>query len=156
MGLKENLQNEPVSRLALREPVVANGEATVREGILRMRERELGCVIIVDDDHRPLGIFTERMLRQMMVNNPAAVNEQLRDYMNRDVRWVRATDPIVKVLQAMQFEKTRFVGVIDGEGRLVGLTGQKGLMEYVAEHFPQQVMVQRVGLPPYSTEREGA
>ena len=156
MGLKENLRNEPVSRLALREPVVASAEATVREAILEMRKRQLGCVIIVDDDHRPLGIFTEGMLRQMIVGNPAAVEEPLRDHMTREVPWIRLTDPVIKVLQAMQIEKTRFVGVIDSEGRLVGLTGQKGLMEYVADHFPQQVMVQRIGVPSYSVEREGA
>lgn len=156
MGLRENLRTEPVSRLALRKPVVASAEATVREGILQMRERELGCVIIVDDDQRPLGIFTEGMLRQMIVGNPAAVEESLRDHMNREVRWVRLTEPIAKVLQLMQVEKTRFVGVIDSEGRLAGLTGQKGLMEYVAEHFPQQVMVQRIGGPPHIAEREGA
>jgi len=156
MGLKENLRNEPVSRLALRVPVVASAAATVRESILQMRERKLGCVIIVDDDHRPLGIFTEGMLRLMLVGNPAAIEERLGDHMKRDVRWVQLTDPVIRVLQAMQNEKTRFVGVTDSEGRLVGLTGQKGLMEYVAEHFPQQVMVQRIGVAPYSVKREGA
>jgi CBS domain-containing protein len=156
MGLKENLRNEPVSRLALREPVVAGAASSVREGILQMRQRQLGCVIIVDDDRRPVGIFTEGMLRAMLVENPAAVEEPLGDHMNRKARWVRSTDPVMKVLEAMQHEKTRFVGVIDEEGRLVGLTGQKGLMEYVAEHFPQQVIVQRVGVPPYRAEREGA
>ena len=145
-----------MSRLALRKPVVASAEATVREGILQMRERELGCVIIVDDEQRPLGIFTEGMLRQMIVGKPAAIEEPLCDHMNRKVQWVRLTDPIAKVLQSMQVEKTRFVGVMDSEGRLVGLTGQKGLMEYVAEHFPQQVMVQRIGGPPHIAEREGA
>ncbi len=156
MGLKENLQNELVSRLALRMPVVASAEATVRQSILQMRKRKLGCVIIVDDDDGPLGIFTEGMLRLMLVGNPSAIEEPLGDHMKQDVQWVRLTDPVSRVLQAMQNEKTRFIGVIDSEGRLVGLTGQKGLMEYVAEHFPQQVMVQRVGIPPYSVEREGA
>lgn len=156
MGLKENLRGEPVSRLALREPVVATVEATVRDGILQMRQRALGCVFVVDGEQRPLGIFTEGMLRKMIATNPAAVDQPLRDHMARDVRWVRLADSVAKVLQAMQTEKTRFVGVIDAKGRLVGLTGQKGLMEYVAEHFPQQVMVQRIGGQPYLAEREGA
>ena len=156
MGLRENLRNEPVSRLALRKPVVVSAEATVREGIVHMRERELGCVMIVDDEQRPLGIFTEGMLRRMIVHNPAVVDQPLRDHMNREGRWVRLTDPIATVLQSMQVKNTRFLGVIDSEGRLVGLTGQKGLMEYVAEHFPQQVMVQRIGGPPHIAEREGA
>lgn len=156
MGLKENLQNEPVSRLALRQPVVASDDATVRDGIVRMRERELGCVFIVDEEHRPCGIFTEGMLRQMIAGNPGCVDEPLREHVNREARMVKSTDPIVRVLQAMQLEKTRFVGVVDDEGRLVGLTGQKGLMEYVAEHFPEQVMVQYVGGPHHFADREGA
>jgi hypothetical protein len=45
--------------------------------------------------------------------------------------------------------------VVDEEGKVTALAGQKSLMEYVAEHFPGQVMVQRIGCPPCS-EREGA
>jgi hypothetical protein len=56
----------------------------------------------------------------------------------------------------MQTKNLRFVVVTDEDGKAIALTGQKGLMEYVAEHFPQQVMVQRVGVKPYSSQREGA
>ena len=69
--------------------------------------------------------------------------------------WVQTSDPIVDVLEAMLTKNVRFLCVVDEEGRVVGLTGQKGLMEYVAEHFPGQVMVQRVGCAPY-LNREGA
>ena len=40
--------------------------------------------------------------------------------------------------------------------RIAGLTGQKGLIEFVADHFPGQVMVQRIGGQPYPSDREGA
>ncbi|MFO0791597.1 MAG: CBS domain-containing protein [Pirellulales bacterium] len=156
MGLKENLQADPVSRLALRDPVIAASDDSIREGIARMRRQELGCVIVVDEDRRPQGIFTESMLRQLLAAEPTAVNERLGDHMNRDAKWVRLNEPVSQVLRSMQTENTRFVGVVDEDGRLVGLTGQKGLMEYVAEHFPQQVMVQRVARPPHFVEREGA
>jgi CBS domain-containing protein len=156
MGLKENLRSDPVSRLNLRDPVIASPNASIREGIQRMRERGLGCVIIVDDQRRPLGILNEGMLRQMLSVNPAVVDSPLGDYMNTSARWVRLSDPVVQVLRAMQNEKTRFVGVVDDDGRLAGLTGQKGLMEYVAEHFPEQVTVQRIGQSTHFAQREGA
>lgn len=156
MGLKENMRSDPVSRLNLREPVVAGPSASVREGIQRMRKRKLGCVIVVDDQRRPLGILNEGMLRQMLSVNPAVIDAPVRDYMNASARWVRLTDPVVQVLRAMQNENTRFVGVVDDEGRLAGLTGQKGLMEYVAEHFPEQVSVQRIGQSTHYAQREGA
>lgn len=156
MGLKENLRGDPVSRLNLRDPVVADPDDSIREGIQRMRARGLGCVIVVDDQRRPLGILSEGMLRQMLSVNPAVVDAPLRDYMNMAARWVRLSDPVVHVLRAMQNENTRFVGVVDDDGRLAGLTGQKGLMEYVAEHFPEQVTVQRIGQATHFAQREGA
>jgi hypothetical protein len=60
------------------------------------------------------------------------------------------------VLAALEFTNIRFLIVVDDRGRLAGLTGQKGLMEYVAEHFPRQVTVQRIGCKPFLAEREGA
>ncbi len=156
MGLKENMRSDPVSRLNLRDPVVASESSSVREGIQRMRERGLGCVIVIDDQRRPLGILNEGMLRQMLSVNPAVIEAPIRDYMSTSARWVRLTDPVVQVLRAMQNENTRFVGVVDDDGRLAGLTGQKGLMEYVADHFPEQVSVQRIGQSTHYAQREGA
>lgn len=156
MGLKENMRSDPVSRLNLRDPVVASENASIREGIQRMRERGLGCVIVIDDQRRPLGILNEAMLRQMLSVNPAVVDAPIREYMSTSARWVRLTDPVVQVLRAMQNENTRFVVVIDDDGRLAGLTGQKGLMEYVAEHFPEQVTVQRISHTTHFAQREGA
>jgi hypothetical protein len=69
---------------------------------------------------------------------------------------VKQSDPIVNVLLAMQAQNVRFVCVLDDEGRAVALTGQKGLMEYIADHFPGQIMVQRIGCAPYIQQREGA
>ena len=74
MGLKENLQADPVSRLALRDPVIAASDDSIREGIARMRRQELGCVIVVDEDRRPQGIFTESMLRQLLSAEATVVN----------------------------------------------------------------------------------
>lgn len=156
MGLRENMQNEAVSQLALREPVTASPNVTLREAIAQMRTKKLGCVIAVDESRKPLGMFTESMLTQLLVDNPAALDEPLKNHISARWPWVKLTDKIVKVLEAMETKNVRFLCVIDDDGCLVGLTGQKGLMEYVAEHFPGQVMVQRIGGTPYMHQREGA
>ncbi|QDU40004.1 CBS domain protein [Maioricimonas rarisocia] len=155
MGLKENLANEPVRRLNLRPAVIVPPEAKIREGILAMRNAHLGCVIIAGEDHKPVGMFTEGILRQLLAENPAVIDEPIGDRAARTFPWVALDDSIQTVLDAMQANNTRFICVVDSEGRVCALTGQKGLMEYVAEHFPRQVMVQRVGTP-YARQREGA
>lgn len=156
MGLHQNMQTEPVSKLHLREPLLVGLDATVREAVEGMRKKQLGCVYVVDDDQRPVGTFNESLLTRLLVTNPQAIDDPIRRHMMDYWCCVKATDPIINVLTAMESQNVRFICVLDDQGRVVGLTGQKGLMEYVAEHFPGQVMVQRIGCPPYTKEREGA
>ena len=156
MGLHENMLKEPVSRLNLREPVLAGPDDRVRDAVRRMRERQMGCVYVVDERGKALGMFTESMLNRLLVTNSRALDDSLRRHMADYWCCVKMTDPIVKVLTAMQSRNVRFVCVLNDDGAVVALTGQKGLMEYVAEHFPGQVMVQRIGCAPYVQHREGA
>ena len=156
MGLQENLLNEQVSRLALRKPITVSPNDSIRVAIEQMRKGKLGCVVVVDEALKPLGVFTESMLTQLLVQYPAALEEPLKDHLSERWPWVSLTDKVADVLEAMQAKNVRFLCVLDKDGVLVGLTGQKGLMEYVAEHFPGQVMVQRIAGTGYSHEREGA
>ncbi len=156
MGLRQNLQNDVVSELTLREPVTASAEETVRSAVERMRERKLGCTIIVDEARKPIGMLTESMIRQLLVDRSAILDDPISQHMARQWPWVQSNDPIADVLEAMQTKNVRFLCVVDEDGRLAGLTGQKGLMEYVASHFPMQVMVQRIGGTSYVQEREGS
>lgn len=156
MGLIENIRAEPASRLAMREPVTATPETTIREAVQLMREKKLGCVILVDEERHPQGMFTESMLTQLLVRKPAALDDLVRDHASQQWPWVKLTDKVTDVLDALETKNVRFLAVLDDSGRLAGLTGQKGLMEYVAEHFPGEVMVQRIGSKPYTESREGA
>ena len=156
MGLQDNMRNEPVRRLHLRAPVLAAPGETVRQAIVRMRDRQLGCVYVVDERGQPLGAFTESVLNQLLVADPDAIEDPLHKHMASDFSRVRLDDPIVLVLRAMQLDNARFVCVLDEQGRVTGLAGQKSLMEYIADHFPGQVMVQRVGCAPFIRHREGA
>ena len=156
MGLQENIRNECVRDLALREPVICGPDESIRQTVERMREKKLGCVIVIDDDHRPLGMFTESMLKQLLVHDPSRIDAPVKDHMAEQWPWVKLNDPIADVLEGMQAKNVRFVCAVDEDGRVAALTGQKGLMEYVADHFPEQVMVQRIGSTPYTKEREGA
>lgn len=156
MGLYENIRTERVSSLSLRDPAVVPEEATVRDAIEEMRRKKLGCAIVVNENREPLGMFTESELTKLLSETPGLVKKSIRGYMKKDWPTVRTTDPVSFVLDALETRNVRFLIVVDEQGQLVGLTGQKGLMEYVAEHFPGQVIVHRIGGSPFPTEREGA
>ena len=154
MGLYQNMLAEPVSELELREPAIAQPDETVRDAVEHMRTKKLGCVIVTDENRKPVGMFTEGMVTRLLSDDPAAMGRPIREQMANHFPWVKLTDPIVDVLTAMQTKNVRFLCVVDDDGQLAAITGQKGLMEYVADHFPT-VMVQRVG-SPVPQEREGA
>jgi len=156
MGLIENLRLDRVSGMHLRSPVVVPRGTTVRETIEAMRAGRLGCAIVVDEAGRPVGMFTEGQLRELLPRTTGLLDDVVDRHMADRFPTVSTTDAVEIVLDAMQTNNTRFVCVRDAEGRVAGLTGQKGLMEYVAEHFPREVMVQRVGSAAYPRKREGA
>jgi CBS domain-containing protein len=156
MGLQQNLRLEPVSKLALRQPVVVTSASPLREAIVAMRERRLGCAVVVNAEQKPIGMFTEGMLTKLLAAEASFLDDPIERHMTGQWPCVRLSDPIIEVVRAMELKNTRFLCVIDDEGRLAGLTGQKGLMEYIAEHYPEQVMVQRIGGKPNSQTREGA
>lgn len=156
MGLHANMSTEPVVRLKLRPALRVRPTTTLREAIGVMRAGRLGCAIVVDDNDRPVGIFTEAMLRALMANSAPPLSDPVSSHMAKSFAWVKESDPIETVLDGMETKNIRFVVVVNQSGKVVGLTGQKGLMEYVADHFPGEVMVQRIGTEPYPAHREGA
>ena len=155
MGLRQNMLHEPVSRLELREAIVVSPEATVGEAIRKMQAHRLGCVVVAHADGIPLGIFTERNVLQLLVESPALLEEPVGKHLEPHWISINRSDPIAEVVAAMHKQGLRFVCVNDSDGHCVAITGQKGLLEYIAEHFPRHVLTQTPGAKS-PDEREGA
>ena len=156
MGLQENFRNETVEQLDVRDAVQVPNTVTLGETVAKMRELNIGCAFVIDDDQKPIGMLTESMLTELLSHGPLPLNDPIEKHVANRWQWVKKTDPIADVLEAMELKNIRMLGVVDENDQVVGVTGQRGLMEYVAEHFPGQVMVQRVGQSPYLSDREGA
>ncbi|MEZ6100821.1 MAG: CBS domain-containing protein [Pirellulaceae bacterium] len=156
MGLKENLHEETVSRLPIRDAIAVAPDATAREAVTKMRDKQLGCAVIVDDHRTVVGIFTERGVIDALIDGRKLDDVQVGQSKDPEFMTVKETEPISKVWDAVVDRGQRFVCVTSESGKLLGLTGQRGLSEYVSEYYPQQVMVQRLGGKPWMKHREGA
>ncbi len=155
MGLRHNILNDPVSELELRELIAVRPQTKVREALDQMRAKKLGCVVIVDDEGRPLGKFTERLLIKLLLEHPDGLDHPVSEHMASVWASVKKSDPIIKVIDLMRSKKLRFITIIDEDGHAVALTGQKGVMEYIVDHFPRQVKVQRMRTEFFTGQREG-
>lgn len=156
MGLKHELETTPVSRLNLRDPVTIPEDASVRVAVETMRAAGLGCVIAVDGDKKATGIYTEAMLRCGLNDSTSVLDETVSSQMASRLPWVKPDDEIRMVLDAMDTNNMRFIAVLDKDRHVVGITGQKSMMEFVAESFPQEVMTQDLSGGRPSLSKEGA
>ncbi len=144
MGLREDILKDPVASLEMRAALTATGDETIRQVAKRMRTTHLGCAIVVDGDGKPVGKFTERLYAKLVAANPAAAGDPVAKHMYHDPDAISQDASVSEMVTMMQAKSLRYICVTDGNGRVIGLTGQKGLMRYIAEYFPRIVMVQRM------------
>lgn len=157
MGLIENIREDRVRDLSLREAIKITADLPVSVAVERMRSRELGCAICVDDQDRPMGVFTERSVIDLMLQPPEDWDSlPVGEHLESDWFCVGLDDPLFELVDAICERRARFFCVTDAAGQVVGLTGQKALSEYIADHFPQLVMAQPFGNKPGTEAREGA
>ncbi len=156
MGLKEDLATATVEQMTVRPPVTIAKAATVREAVQVMRSAGLGCVVAVDDEDKAVGIFTEGILRHGLNESPAILDEPLADHIVARLPWVLMNDTVGMVLAAMEEHNIRFIAVLDDERRVLGLVGQKSLMEFIARAFPREVLTHDPTGTTVSFKREGA
>ncbi len=156
MRFREHLEQEPTSSLSLRDAVVVHAGTVVRGAIASMRTRSLGCAVIVDHAGAPTGIFTEQSVIELLFKNMSLDDRPIQDFADSNFVFVKDSEPISRVWDAIQNGGARFVCVVDDDGKLIGITGQRGIAEYVADCFAKHVTVQRLGCTPWMQQREGA
>jgi CBS domain-containing protein len=155
MGLRMGLVCDKIAALRLRDAIRVTPATTVRNAVSLMKSHGIGCVFVTDANDSPQGIFTEAHLLRLLATDRGALGDPVSRHYSHPVYCLPESESIDRLINLMQSKDLRFVGVTDDAGRLIGVTGQKGLMEYVAEHYPSQVLVARTGAHR-CLQREGA
>ncbi len=101
-------------------------------------------------------MFTERSLLDVLLSGTSLDTTAVGEFADPDFTTIAIREPISRVWDRIVDEGTRFQCVVSDRGTLIGLTGQRGLAEYVSEHYPRQIMVHRLGHKPWTITREGA
>lgn len=156
MGFREDLEQDQVSSLPLRDAIAVRAETSISEAVGLMREKSLGCAVIVDESGAVSGIFTEQSLLAALTGHKDLDDHTVGEFPDPGFLALSSNAPVSRVWDAIEQDGLRFICVTDEGGQLIGLTGQRGIFEYLAESFPQQVLVQRLGSTPWMEQREGA
>ena len=106
------------------DPVTLPPSATVRDACRCMRERRVGAVLVTEDDHRLLGIFSGRdAVHRVLAEGKSAVRTKLAEVMTRDPDTMPPGNTAIEALRLMEDGRYRHVPVVDG-GKVVGIVSR--------------------------------
>jgi len=110
-----------VGHVCTREVFLTDEKETVKRAAERMRSHNVGTLLVVDDERRPLGIVTDRDLVVRILATGADPGTPVGEVMTAPVRAVREDLGIEDALRIMRERRARRLAVVDERGRLVGL-----------------------------------
>ena len=144
-AIDARLFGEPIKNLHCRAGHVSIPlGTTIGEAARIMKDHRVGCVL-VEEAGKLLGIFTERDILTKLVGtgyDPGKV--QVDGVMTRDPETLTPEDPIAFAVQRMSVGGFRHLPLVDSLGRPVGILSVKDIVDYLAEHFPREVL----NIPP--------
>jgi len=107
-----------------RDPEVCRREHTARDAARVMRDRDCGCVPIVDDSGSVVGIVTDRDLAIRAIASGKDFNTKLNDLMTPVASCCGPDDDLRDVEQKMAELQVRRIPIIDAGGRSLGIISQ--------------------------------
>jgi arabinose-5-phosphate isomerase len=104
-------------------PVVA-ADTPLREALVEIVDKRLGCTGIVDRDGRLVGIITDGDLKRILIKNRDAFDEPVEKLMTSNPRTITPDTLAIKALEKMEIDPPSPITqlfVVDGQSRPLGV-----------------------------------
>jgi arabinose-5-phosphate isomerase len=105
-----------------------NIEASLSIAMLEMTQKGMGLTAIVDEHHRPIGIFTDGDLRRAFLNGVNASTAKIADVMHANPSTIQTNKLAVEALEIMEQRKIHNFLVVDENQKLVGAFNMHDLL----------------------------
>ncbi|WP_018861869.1 MULTISPECIES: DUF294 nucleotidyltransferase-like domain-containing protein [unclassified Thioalkalivibrio] len=119
--------NTPLALRISRGPVTCRPDTRLREVLTTMRDERVGSVVAVDDEQRPVGIFTLHDLLSRVVLEDVGLDAPLEAVMTSDPVALEESAPGFEGIEAMTEHGMTHLCVVR-DGRLVGVLGERDLL----------------------------
>jgi len=110
--------------------VTVEAEATVREAVELMNKNEIGCLVVVDEEEKPVGIITERdLLKRVLATRKDPVRSKVKDIMSKPLVTGTPHMDIEAAVRLMFKHKIKKLPILEN-GQLVGLVTLTDLVRF--------------------------
>jgi CBS domain-containing protein len=132
-GLQRAIMETPLRDLAPVPALVVSLRDSVGDVVRKMRERRLGCVLVMDGVQL-VGIFTERdALTRLTGRRSDLALLQVGEVMTRDPKVLRDEDTLAAALHYMAVGNYRHIPIV-GPGKPPRFVSVRGVLRYLNEH----------------------
>ncbi len=123
-------------RICIREVDVAEVNESVQTAAQRMNSRNVGTLVVLDKEKRPVGMLTDRDLAvRVLAKASDPIQTTVSEVMTQSLRTVSENTPIEDALRAMRLGRCRRLPVVDSTGKLVGLLSVDDIMDLLISEF---------------------
>lgn len=113
--VERSLMEDPVGPICSRQPICVRSTATVQDAIQAMLGPEVGAVLVVNEEGKLIGIFSERDLLVKVAGHPLPLDRlQVADFMTPDPETVSSSDSLAFALHKMDVGGYRHLPVVRG------------------------------------------
>ena len=141
--IEEILRTESIRSMDI-EPISSVTTTTrLGEVVSAMQKRRVAAVVVTDAG-RVAGIFTERDLLNRIVGLSLNEDVLISEVMTRSPKTLSPDDRIADAIRLMTDQGYRHIPLVDGDGRNVGMISARDIVEFIADHYPQEIF----NLPP--------
>lgn len=131
--LERKLLTDRVSVLDPKEPITIEPGMRVRDVLRLMVDEYIGCLIVAENG-KPIGIFSERdALMKLNVDVSKFADQPVRDFMTRTPQTLEANAKLVFALQRMDAGGYRHLPIVDDDGELTGIVSVRDILQYLAK-----------------------
>lgn len=148
MQLHSILTDTTVADLVLEQRPALRPDDTIARAAEEMRSVSHGSVLVCEDE-KLVGIFTERDILRRIVAHRAA-DSRLDEAMTRNPTTIATSATLLDAVRMMGDGGYRRLPVVDDAGRPTGVVDVKTLMQFLVDNFPEAVYNQasaRLSIP---------
>ena len=110
-----------IGRICNRNVHLVSPDETIHEAACRMRDCEVGMLVALDEQRRPIGVVSDRDLAIRVLANGHDIDAPVRTVWTGCPRTIAEEAPLESALSLMMYGGVRRLPVVDRDGRLVGL-----------------------------------
>lgn len=125
-----------VGRMCVRDVDLAEINESAQAAAQRMHDRNVGTLVVLSPDRKPIGILTDRDLAVRVVakgRNP--IETTVGEVMTTDLKTVSEQAALEDALRVMRSGPFRRIVVVDDGGKLAGLLSVDDVLDLLRDEF---------------------